>query len=153
MRSFDAALRTALDFISNPHKLWSSGRLCDRHAVLKLAFPGDFNIIGIRDLEPLKRRYLSRYYGGLQKAISSGGERGFEPSVRFEPYARFPGVYLKPLGRLSHMGGFPAITGSAKNKVFPRAREGVSAISQTRLIIALAEGSTLATISNRPPRS
>lgn len=30
MRSFDAALRTALDFISNPHKPWSSGRLCDR---------------------------------------------------------------------------------------------------------------------------
>ena len=26
---------------------------------------------------------------------------GFEPSVRFEPYARFPGVYLKPLGHLS----------------------------------------------------
>ncbi len=42
MRSFDAALRTALDFISNPHKLWSSGRLCDRRAVLKLAFPGGF---------------------------------------------------------------------------------------------------------------
>jgi site-specific DNA recombinase len=42
MRSFDAALRTALDFISNPHKLWSSGRLCDRHAMLKLAFPGGF---------------------------------------------------------------------------------------------------------------
>jgi hypothetical protein len=40
MRSFDAALRTALDFISNPHKLWSSGRLCERRAVLKLAFPG-----------------------------------------------------------------------------------------------------------------
>jgi hypothetical protein len=39
MRSFDAALRTALDFISNPHKLWSSRRLCDHHAVLKLAFP------------------------------------------------------------------------------------------------------------------
>ena len=27
MRSFDAALRTAPDFISNPHKLWSSGAI------------------------------------------------------------------------------------------------------------------------------
>ena len=26
---------------------------------------------------------------------------GFEPSVRFEPYTRFPGVHLKPLGHLS----------------------------------------------------
>jgi hypothetical protein len=51
MRSFDAALRTALDFISNPHKLWSSGRLCDRHAVLKLAFPGGFT--GLRTDESL----------------------------------------------------------------------------------------------------
>lgn len=25
MHSFDAALRTALEFISNPHKLWKSG--------------------------------------------------------------------------------------------------------------------------------
>ncbi len=28
---------------------------------------------------------------------------GFEPSVRFEPYTRFPGVHLKPLGHLSCM--------------------------------------------------
>lgn len=36
--SFDATLRTALDFLSNPWNLWSSGRLEDRRAVLKLAF-------------------------------------------------------------------------------------------------------------------
>jgi site-specific DNA recombinase len=54
MHSFDAALRTALDFISNPHKLWSSGRLCDRRAVLKLAFPGGFQYhrnTGLRTLD------------------------------------------------------------------------------------------------------
>jgi len=60
MRSFDSALRTALDFISSPHKLWSSGRLCDRHTVLKLAFGAGFNITGIQDLEPLKALYPSR---------------------------------------------------------------------------------------------
>lgn len=26
---------------------------------------------------------------------------GFEPAVRFEPYTRFPGVHLKPLGHFS----------------------------------------------------
>jgi site-specific DNA recombinase len=42
MRSYDAALRTVLDFISNPHKLWDSERLDNRRTVLKLAFPGGF---------------------------------------------------------------------------------------------------------------
>ena len=38
MRSFDETVRTTLDFLSNPWKLWASGRLEDRRAVLKLAF-------------------------------------------------------------------------------------------------------------------
>ncbi|HEY6044639.1 MAG TPA: recombinase, partial [Nitrosospira sp.] len=62
MRSFDAVLRTALDFIAKPHKLWSSGRLCDRHAVLKLAFPGGFQYhrnTGLRTAEtPLPFKVL-----------------------------------------------------------------------------------------------
>jgi hypothetical protein len=73
MRSFDAALRTALDFISNPHKLRSSGRLCDRRAVLKLAFPGGFQYhrnTGLRTAEtPLPFRMLSALPGkGIQVA-------------------------------------------------------------------------------------
>ncbi|MDF2374417.1 MAG: recombinase family protein [Rhizobiaceae bacterium] len=36
--AFDDALRTALEFLSNPLNLWGSERLEDRHAVLKLAF-------------------------------------------------------------------------------------------------------------------
>jgi hypothetical protein len=36
--SFDDTLRTALGFLANPWNLWRSGRLEDRHAVLKLAF-------------------------------------------------------------------------------------------------------------------
>lgn len=62
MRSFDAALRTALEFISNPHKLWESGRLCDRRAVLRLAFPGGFQYhrnTGLRTAEtPLPFKVL-----------------------------------------------------------------------------------------------
>ncbi|EKF40206.1 resolvase-like protein [Nitratireductor indicus C115] len=36
--NYDDALRTALGFLANPCNLWRSGRLEDRHAVLKLAF-------------------------------------------------------------------------------------------------------------------
>ena len=39
-RHFDETLRTALEFISSPWKLWISDRLEDKHAVLKLTFSG-----------------------------------------------------------------------------------------------------------------
>lgn len=62
MRSYDAAFRTALDFISNPHKFWDSGRLDNRRAVLKLAFPGGFQYhrnTGLRTAEtPLPFKVL-----------------------------------------------------------------------------------------------
>lgn len=38
VKSFDSTLRTALDFLGNPQKLWDSERLEDKRAVLKLAF-------------------------------------------------------------------------------------------------------------------
>ena len=38
LKSFDETLRTALDFLGNPQKLWVSERLEDKRAVLKLAF-------------------------------------------------------------------------------------------------------------------
>jgi hypothetical protein len=75
MRSFDAALRTALDFISNPHKLWSSGRLSERRAVLKLAFPGGFQYhrnTGLRTADtPLPFKVL----GGLSSKRFQLAER------------------------------------------------------------------------------
>lgn len=104
MRSFDAALRTALEFISNPHKLWDSGRLCDRRAVLKLAFPGGFKYhrnTGLRTTEtPLPFKVLGEF---MSKKIQMAEKAGFEPAVRFEPYTRFPGVHLKPLGHFSSL--------------------------------------------------
>lgn len=39
-KGFDEKLRTALEFLANPCKLWISGRLEDRRTVLKLAFAG-----------------------------------------------------------------------------------------------------------------
>jgi site-specific DNA recombinase len=38
--SFDATLRTALEFLGNPQKLWASDALKDKQTVLKLAFAG-----------------------------------------------------------------------------------------------------------------
>ncbi len=38
LRSFDETLRTALNFLGNPLKLWASERLADKRTVLKLAF-------------------------------------------------------------------------------------------------------------------
>jgi hypothetical protein len=38
VKSFDQTLRTALDFLGNPQKLWDSERLEDERVVLKLAF-------------------------------------------------------------------------------------------------------------------
>ncbi len=68
MRSFDIALRTALDFISNPHKLWASGRFDNRRAVLKLAFPSGFQYhrnTGLRTAEtPLPFKVLGGLSGG-----------------------------------------------------------------------------------------
>ncbi len=84
MRSYDAALRTALDFIASPYKLWDSGRLCDRRAVLKLAFPGGLQYhrnTGLRTAEtPLPFKVL----GGLTgKQIELAEREGFEPSISF----------------------------------------------------------------------
>ncbi len=102
MRSYDAALRTALDFIASPYKLWDSGRLSDRRAVLKLAFPGGFQYhrnTGLRTAEtPLPFKVLGRLES---KQIEVAEKAGFEPAVRFEPYTRFPGVHLQPLGHFS----------------------------------------------------
>ena len=38
IRDFDDSFRTAMDFLANPHELWASERMEDRHAVMKLTF-------------------------------------------------------------------------------------------------------------------
>ena len=67
MRSFESALRTALDFISNPQKLWASGQLNNHLAVLKLAFPSGFQYhrnSGLRTAEtPLPFKVLGSFSG------------------------------------------------------------------------------------------
>ncbi len=83
MRSFKSALKTALDyFISNPYKIWESGRLDSRRAVIKLAFPGGFQYHrnpGLRTVEtPLPFKVLR----GLSDNKNQLTEKaGFEPAV------------------------------------------------------------------------
>ncbi len=88
MRSFESSLRTALDFISNPHKLWTSGQLNNRLAVLKLTFPGGFQYhrnTGLRTAEtPLPFKVL-RGFSGDQTQMAE--KAGFEPAVRFRTHA------------------------------------------------------------------
>ncbi len=102
LRSFESAPRTALDFISNPQKLWASGQLNNRLAVLKLAFPSGFQYhrnSGLRTAEtPLPFKVLEGFSGSQ---IELAEKAGFEPAVRYKPHTRFPGVHLQPLGHFS----------------------------------------------------
>ncbi|MCB9982124.1 MAG: recombinase family protein [Rhodospirillales bacterium] len=79
-RSFDDALRTALLFLGNPWKLWSSGQLSDRQTVLKLVFPQRLEYVrnsGLRTpILSLPFKLLADISGGENKMARP---RGFEP--------------------------------------------------------------------------
>ena len=45
--------------------------------------------------------YFLNCLEALLSAYGMAEREGFEPSVRYTPYTRFPGVHLKPLGHLS----------------------------------------------------
>ena len=80
VRSFDETVRTALDFLSNPWKLWASGRLEDRRAVLKLAFADRLVYSrneGVRTAKTtLPFKALGSFCGGENKMARP---EGFEP--------------------------------------------------------------------------
>jgi len=80
VKSFESTLRTALDFLGNPWNLWSSGRLQDRRAVLKLAFGGP--LAYARD-EGFRTPDLSLPFRMIGALKVGNGEmaspRGFEP--------------------------------------------------------------------------
>lgn len=51
-RNFEDALRTALNFLASPWKLWNSRRLEDQRAVLKLTFVDRLVTLEMKGLEP-----------------------------------------------------------------------------------------------------
>ena len=80
--SFDAALRTALEFVSNPYKIWATGALANRQTVLKLTHPSGLFYCrknGLRTAEiPLIFKALSG--SNLAQMIVAETER-FELSI------------------------------------------------------------------------
>ena len=78
--SFDATLRTALGFLASPWNLWSSGRLEDRRAVLKLTFASKLHY---RRGQGFRTTELSLPFKLLSGSGGSGMEmvrpEGFEP--------------------------------------------------------------------------
>ena len=79
-RDFDDSLRTALQFLSSPWKLWVSDRLEDKHAVLKLTFADRIAYHrkeGFRTAETtLPFKVLEGFCGGKNRMAHPGG---FEP--------------------------------------------------------------------------
>ena len=86
-RGFDETLRTAIDFLGNPHKLWGSERLEDKRAVLKLTFADRLGYVqneGFRTASPTLPfqviQSLNSNQGGQNMVKSKMAHRGgFEP--------------------------------------------------------------------------
>lgn len=74
---FDATFRTALEFLANPWKLWSSDRIEDKRAVLKLAFADRISYVrngGFRTaVTSAPFRILSQIGGGEYEMVRAGG--------------------------------------------------------------------------------
>lgn len=83
--SYDQSLRTALTFLSNPWKIWSSGHLEMRRTVLKLAFGSKLEY---RRNEGLRTTNLALPFKVLAQISSANGEvarpeRFERPTLRF----------------------------------------------------------------------
>lgn len=80
LRSFDETLRTALDFLASPCQLWTSGRIEDKRAVLKLAFAD--RLTYVRN-EGFRTPIFSLPFKAL--AQFEGGNLGMAPPTGIEP--------------------------------------------------------------------
>jgi site-specific DNA recombinase len=80
IRDFDESFRTSMDFLANPHQLWATGRMEDRHAVMKLTFADRLAYVrgeGFRTPKTtLPFNHLLTISGGETKMARP---RGFEP--------------------------------------------------------------------------
>lgn len=86
LQSFDNSFRTALDFLGNPHKLWSSDRLEDKRAVMRLAFEAklpDYRNEGFRTAKTsLTFRLLADMKGGWYDLVEGRGLEPLTPTLR-----------------------------------------------------------------------
>ncbi len=80
VRDFDSTLRTALEFLGNPYKLWASGRLEDQRAVLKLAFADRLSYVRNEGLRTANLALPFKALAGFQNGkIEMARPEGFEP--------------------------------------------------------------------------
>ena len=79
LRDFDESFRTAMDFLSNPHELWASGRIEDRHAVMKLTFADRLAYVRGEGFRTPETTLPFKALGSF-----CGGENKMAPPTRFE---------------------------------------------------------------------
>ena len=89
---FDAALRTALDFLANPWNLWQSDRLEDRRTVLKLTFS---ERLAYKCKEGFRTAQLSMPFNILAGILS--GKMEMVRPTGFEPVAPRLGIWCSIL--------------------------------------------------------
>ena len=83
LRGFDETLRTALDFLASPWKLWVSDRLEDKRAVLKLAFAGRLEYVRNEGFRTLNLALPFKALGGFMgEEMQMARPEGFEPPTR-----------------------------------------------------------------------
>ncbi len=77
LRGFDESFRTVIDFLANLYELWASGRIEDRHAVMKLTFADRLTYVsgeGFRTPDTtLPFKALSGYSEGKTKMAPRSG--------------------------------------------------------------------------------
>ncbi len=81
-KDFDQSFRTAIDFLANPRKLWETGRIDDRKALLNLVFTAPIPYTRNKGFRTAKTTSVFN----VLKGISSGEDEmadpeGFEPST------------------------------------------------------------------------
>ncbi len=82
---FDETFRTAMDFLANPWKLWSSGRLEDRQTVLKLVFADRLRYArneGFRTADlSLPFKVLTDFSGAEKRMVDATGIEPVTPTM------------------------------------------------------------------------
>jgi len=81
-RPFDEMFELALQFLSNPWKLWASDRLEDKRTVLKLAFDDRLAYCRNEGFRTPQASVPFTFLGNLEQKCNMAETKGFEPSKR-----------------------------------------------------------------------
>ncbi len=105
---FDEMFELAVQFLSNPCKIWDSGQLHLKRLVLRLVFSERIAYCREGGLRTPKTSLPFKLLKDLSKGDRAMAERkGFEPSRRDKPSTPLAGERLRPLGHLSTVVDIP----------------------------------------------